>query len=454
MKRMIICMLLALCLPAWALAVTEGVVEAAPAVEMEAVGGAAAMASYLPDASYAAGYGDWQPGWENAKEWVESRYDGECYHDVEQRPRMTAGEAARARALLADYQAGKAAYTGESVLNKMEDVIVGVYAVDPADYDGEKVYVILPGPCMTDEQLLAVIDAYAQLGLAFDPDALSYRNCARGGGIEANRFFAEEERERYQGMAAMIRRGVLDVSDHARGLNLNPKLDARYFCGLPDFSIKPYRSMTDAELVSLLLDMGVKDESGMVGFDETERRSRKALCGWMGCPLWMPLTQIYTSGGYVPQVFDAQGGTAHAGASRKGYGADFSYRTQDGVLVYAHTMFDRDTGELVNASAMHSREWGENEWPPEGRSVTEAEILAAAAEAERMTGCVGLTWHAMTGDETWTNWGECLPVRAQLQEDVWMTIYIGTDDGRLHGVQLTRGALVEALPEDAIPVNG
>lgn len=448
------CAALCLMLPACGMAVTEGVVEEAPMVEMDGISAPAAEISYMPDASYYEGYGDWIPAWEESSVWVESRYDGECYHDVEQRPRMTAGEAARARALLADYQAGTITYEGESVLNKLENVIVGVYALNPADYDGEEAFVILPGPCMTDEQLLAIIAAYDEMGLVFDPDALDYRSCARGGGIETNRFFSEEERERYQDMASMIRRGVLDVSGKSLALSLNPKLDSRYFCGLPDFTIRPYRRMTDDELISALLNMHVEDESDKISFDDTERRSRKALNEGMGCPPSMKLSQIYTEGSSVPQVFDPQCRTAWVGEARMGYGADFTYYTDDGILVYAHTMFDKETGELINASAMHSRDSGDDVWPPEGGPVTNEAIVAAVSEAERITGCSGLTWHALTDDMTWTNWGECLPVRAQLTDDLWMTLYIGTDDGKLHGMEIKRGTLVEQLPQDDMPVNG
>ena len=53
--------------------------------------------TYLPDETAYAGYGDWNPTWENAQAWVECERDEDgCYYDVEQRPRLTAGEAARA----------------------------------------------------------------------------------------------------------------------------------------------------------------------------------------------------------------------------------------------------------------------------------------------------------------------------------------------------------------------
>ena len=152
MRKWMMAALLALALPACAMAVTEGVVEEAPAVELEPI---EAEISYLPDASY---YDDYGGVWEQATEQADGELLDVMFNDVEQRPRLTAGEAARARALLEKVQAGEIACTGESVLEKMEDVVVGVYALDPADYDGERVYTLLPGPCLSDEQLLSLID--------------------------------------------------------------------------------------------------------------------------------------------------------------------------------------------------------------------------------------------------------------------------------------------------------
>lgn len=155
MKKTLWYALTALCLllPACALGVADGVVEDAPMVAVDGMSLAQeAETSYLPDETVYAGYGNWTVAWENAGEWVESAADEDgCYEEVEQRPRLTAGEAARAKALLAKVQAGEIAYTGESVLDRMEDVVVGVYTLDPANYDGERAYVLLPGTCLTDE---------------------------------------------------------------------------------------------------------------------------------------------------------------------------------------------------------------------------------------------------------------------------------------------------------------
>ncbi len=452
MKKWWLAFLLCLLLPAAALAVTEGVVEAAPQVAMDSVTVAAQEISYLPDESYYAGYGDWNPAWENAGEWVESEFDGECYYDVEQRPRMTAGEAARAKALLEKVQAGEIAYTGESILNKMEDVIVGVYALNPDDYDGEAAYVLLPGPCMTDEQILAVIDAYAQLGLTFDPDALSVRNCARGGGIETNRFLVEEERARYQNLARLIERGLLDVSAAGKAQAIQPKLDNRYFCGLPDFTIRPYRAATDEEFVAMLLDLGYRDLTGEIDHDGIERESRAVLNSRLGAALSMELSHIYHEGGYVPVLFDGTGNQGWTGSGRRSCGASLTYHTPDGILVYAYTTFDWETKELVNASVMHSKET-EEVWPEEYDELTHGEIMLAIEDTEKTLGLSGLTWHD-NGEETWTNWGACRVVRAMLAEGEWLTLFIGQDDAQVHGMEIQRGRQVDQLPEDDMPVNG
>lgn len=444
-----------LMLPAFALAVTEGVVETAEQVEIEDMTKSAVI-SYLPDESYYAGYGDWFPPWENAEEWVESMYDGECYHDVEQRPRMTAGESKRAEKLLAAYLAGEVSYTGESILNKMENVIVGVYALDPADYAGESAFVILPGPCMTDEQILAIIDAYDQLGLTFDPYALSAKNCARGGGIETNRFFTEEERTRYQTLARLIEHGLLDVTAAGDVRSIQPKLDSRYFCGLPDFTIRPYRAATDEEFVATLVDMGYRDMTGEIDYDAVEKESRKLLNSRLGTALSMELSYVYNEGGYVPRIYDKNGkeGYDWDQNGRRSYGASFTYTTPEGILVYVNTTFDWETKKLVDASAMHSKEGGGEPIPDDAPEITTQQIMAAIVDVQNALGLEGVAWHQDLEEETWTNWGECIIVRGQVSEDEWMTIYIGKDDGKAHGLELSSGTLVEELPQNDMPVNG
>ena len=89
--------------------------------------------------------------------------------------RLTTGERKRMEKLMAAYAAGERTGDGASVLEAKKNVRVGVYALDPAEYDGERVLLLLPGNCLTDEEMLAILDAYRQLGEPFDPDALNER---------------------------------------------------------------------------------------------------------------------------------------------------------------------------------------------------------------------------------------------------------------------------------------
>jgi len=452
MKRLICMLALFLMLPTLALAVTEGVVEAAPQVEVEVVR-EADKPNYLPDESYYAGYGDWTPEWENAEEWVESVFDGECYHDVEQRPRLTAGECRRAMALLEAYQKGEVSYSGESILNKMENVIVGVYALEPGNYDGEAAYVILPGPCLTDEQLLAVIDAYAQMGLTFDPYALSARSCARGGGIETSRFFTDEERERYTSLARLIENGMIDPKAMGAVRTMNIELDSRYFCGLPDFTIRPYRSATDAEMVAQLAAMGKRDMTGVIDAKDVERRARQVLND-LGAPLSMALEYVFTDGASAPCFFDKQGNQGHDfdAPVYACYGAMFAWTTADGYKTYAYVHFDHETDALLSAHWANLRNWDLDPGVPV-MNTTDADALAAAKDAEAMLGLKDPVWFVIA-EETYNDWGACRQVRTQVADDLWLTVFVGGDDGQLHGAELQHGQTTDVLPEEAMPVNG
>lgn len=455
MKKTLWYALMALCLllPACAQGVTDGVVEDAPMVAVDGMSLAQeAEDSYLPDATVYAGYGNWTVAWENAAEWVGSEADEDgCYDEVEQRPRLTAGETARAKALLARVQAGELAYTGESVLDRMEDVIVGVYTLDPEDYDGERAFVLLPGTCLTDEQLLALIDAFDQMGLTFDPDALSYRNCARGGGLECSRFLTAEERERYTQLAKLIERGLLDADVFSSTQAVQPKLDSRFYCGMEDFTLRPYRTIPDEELCAMLTQSGVHDRSSELDLDALERDSRELLHKRLGCPLSMTLEYMFYEGGYTPAQFDANGNQAWSSEARSSYGAFFTYRTAEGIEVYASTTFDRETGELVSASAMHNRE-GETYPDTSEKNLTHEAVAAAIEDVESALDLENLTWH-LRDAECATNWGTCRMVCAQLEDDLWLTAYIGLDDGQVHGLVMERGTLVDELSQE-VPVNG
>jgi len=80
--------------------------------------------------------------------------------------------------------------------------------------------------------------------------------------------------------------------------------------------------------------------------------------------------------------------------------------------------------------------------------------MAELATVEARLGLSGLNWNILYEDETWTNWGECIPARAQVAEGEWLTVFIGKDDGREHGMEIQCGKTVDQLPGDDMPVNG
>ena len=86
-------------------------------------------------------------------------------------------------------------------------------------------------------------------------------------------------------------------------------------------------------------------------------------------------------------------------------------------------------------------------------NITDEDALAAAKEAEVMLGLDTPTWFVIE-EEMYTDWGACRQVRTQVEEDLWLTVLVGGDDGKLHGAQLERGQTVDALPEETMPVNG
>lgn len=267
-------MLLLLALPATGFATQENTVVVLPAVAPLAMATAEPAADYssAPIAEYYA--------W-NDSEPVD-----------EQAPRMTAAEAERAAALLKDYQAG--ARPEQDVLNKLENVAVGVYTLNPADYEGETLFTLLPVGPLTDEEILEIIDAFARSGQTFDPGALTYKNCMRGGGIEATRFFQNEERTRRTALRDLyIRMGVVSetpytplVTDDGLGM---VTLDTAVYSGLDVFLFLPMRAMTDDELLSYEIYSETGDPAEYGNYAAYEKQLRLELKKLLSAPLVMTL---------------------------------------------------------------------------------------------------------------------------------------------------------------------
>ena len=444
--------------PRAALAVTEGEVEAAPDVELS-LGALAAPwpADYLPDEDY---FIDEQlydlPVWGTEEEYVTTQWD-ELGHIARPYvgPGMTPGEAARARKLLAAYQAGEVDGDGASVLEATQDVKVGVYALNPEDFDGEQVFTILHAACLTDEEILAIIDACAQLGLTFDPSALSYRNCLRGGMPMRVRSLTQEERERGEAIETLIRRGMLSAQD-ASGAQLKVvELNWTYALGLDKLVLTPYRRLTDGELLQYELAHGASADEG-AAMDRVEARAREALCDRFGLPLSMALTSVSTQAAFDVQVHDHIPKDELDVQTCRAFAAEFDYVSDAGYLATATVSFEEETGELAWALISESnpaRILSDGNWivdpdisaqtqetgqEDSDRVSQEAAFAAAKAYCAKLgyTDCV---WKPLGETETlpWLpGWGKCWSFCAKAEEGLFIDLNIGCDDGQVHRVYI------------------
>ena len=207
--------------------------------------------------------------------------------DNMQWPKLTEDELARVNAIQTLWDEGKR--PAESILNLTENVVLGVYELRPEDYDGETVFLILPVTVLSDDQILQIIDAYAQLGKKFEPALLSYRNCARGGGIEVTRFYSGDERERVTLLIELFKRQGLRAEKDSTPLPNDDgigeiKLDKEAFCGLDSFVFYPFRRMTDDELFLRIAEKQ-KDIYNPEELSNLENLSRKELTRILNMPL-------------------------------------------------------------------------------------------------------------------------------------------------------------------------
>lgn len=399
MRRASICALvLALTLPSCALAITEGVVEEAPEVAIEL--GAATRAAVLPDGHI---YDElnYRPPWADSTEYVRQQIDGGSYYPTMRLPELTAGEMARAEALLKGYEAGEQTGDGESVLGKTERVTLGVYPLDPGAFDGETAYVILPGTCLRDEELLALIDAFARLGKRFDPHGLNARNCMRGGMIDESRPYTQDELARMERLRSAIQRGEVQKMDN---VSMRVTLNSPYFDGKKAFTLLPYREMTDAQLAANLLAQGEHSLTEHIDFDTFEDRAREAMTIWLGCAPDITLLSTDADMYYIPAMLDAQGRASYTERTRAGVQLTFSQEIKR--MKYSYTvqvLFDTETGELMRMRK--ELEWNDartQESRGDGHMTRDADGLRYAQDsAGARAGCEGIEMTLSPGsDET------------------------------------------------------
>lgn len=213
----------------------------------------------------------------------------EDYGDEYALPALTASERERLPEIQRRWESGERPES--SILNKTEQVHVSVIQLPPEQYEGEPCFLLLPNRDLTDEELLQVVDAYGQLGLTLDPDALSWRNCMRGGGIEVGvRSFRDDERERQTELIGLYTRAGLRPETPFTDLVIDDgvgqvTLDEEDFNGLDGFRFRPARRLTDEELLQMIAldrdEIGAAPEA-LAGYEAQLRQELHVL---MGMPL-------------------------------------------------------------------------------------------------------------------------------------------------------------------------
>ena len=309
-------LVLVLC-PLAALA-SENTIEAAPEVTLpqEEINDAASgdPTYYTPtEQVYAYDPNEYLPT-EEQYELIGSTADARLYL-----PRLTDRELELYDKLMADLADGKDLHLeDQGYANKTEDVLIGVYPLDPAEFDGETYYVLLPPVQMGTSHLYSLVLAFEQLGLTFDPAALNARNCTRGGYYThpSTRYLSYEEQQRMDRILHQIHRGILEKE------SLKPEtpcltVGTKWSTYEPiRFRFYPYRSMTDDELAAFAFS---EDTAWDIDPDALDAECRAFARSMLRLPLSMvstdELMEAYADGGgsyrftFQPFYVDAKTGS-------------------------------------------------------------------------------------------------------------------------------------------------
>lgn len=152
--------------------------------------------------------------------------------------------------------------------------------VNPDDFDGESWYLVLPARELTENELLAVFDAFELINLPFNPNAINIRNCSRG--LAYNRALHTEEIERLDRLYQLVRSDLIPSNidfNNSRNLIIYCVTGERLF-------LRPYSSMKDEELL-LEINIGNQDAKRDAINKMTEREAREMLSKYFCFPLSM-----------------------------------------------------------------------------------------------------------------------------------------------------------------------
>ena len=265
----------------------------------------------------------------------------EDYGDEYALPALTASERERLPEIQRRWESGERPES--SILNLTERVHVSVIQLPPEQYEGEPCFLLLPNRDLTDEELLQVVDAYGQLGITLDPDALSWHNCMRGGGIEVGiRSFRDDERERRSELTGLYTRAELRPETPFTALVMDDgvgrvTLDEEDFNGLDEFRFRPARRLTDKELLQLIAldqgDIGATPEE-LSGYETQLRQELHLLLG-------MPLSARRGAN-------ESTGSSTEYGDIRANY--DTTFTEVGGTGRMWRGVLDMATGRLIEGS--------------------------------------------------------------------------------------------------------
>lgn len=152
--------------------------------------------------------------------------------------------------------------------------------INPDDFDGESWYLMLPARELTEDELLAVFDAFDLINQPFDPDAINIRNCCRG--LAYNRALRTEEIERLDRLNQLVRNDLIPQNinfDSSRNLVICCVTGERLF-------LRPYSSMKDEELLQEI-NISNQDADREAINKTAERKAREMLNRYFGFPLSM-----------------------------------------------------------------------------------------------------------------------------------------------------------------------
>ncbi len=265
----------------------------------------------------------------------------EDYGDEYALPALTVSERERLPEIQRRWESGERPES--SILNLTERVHVSVIQLPPEQYEGEPCFLLLPNRDLTDEELLQVVDAYGQLGITLDPDALSWHNCMRGGGIEVGiRSFRDDERERRSELTGLYTRAELRPETPFTALVMDDgvgrvTLDEEDFNGLDEFRFRPARRLTDEELLQLIAldqgDIGATPEE-LSGYETQLRQELHLLLG-------MPLSARRGAN-------ESTGSSTEYGDIRANY--DTTFTEVGGTGRMWRGVLDMATGRLIEGS--------------------------------------------------------------------------------------------------------